>query len=100
MVEATPAAVGRYPIGSGEAHRQKRNEPGRNQRECDDAFCKHRTTLAALPADVRERAWKVLCERCVDAGQKNAKAWLKRYIAEADAKAAKADAPAATEVTP
>ena len=67
---------------------------------CGDAFCKHRTTLAALPADVRERAWKVLCERCVDAGQKNAKAWLKRYIAEADAKAAKADAPAATEVTP
>ena len=67
---------------------------------CGDAFCKHRTTLAALPADVRERAWKVLCERCVDAGQKNAKAWLKRYIAEADAKAAQTDAPAATEVTP
>ena len=67
---------------------------------CGDAFCKHRTTLAALAADVRERAWKVLCERCVDAGQKNAKAWLKRYIAEADAKAAQTDAPAATEVTP
>lgn len=65
--------------------------------ECGDAFRKHRATLAALPADVRESAWKALCERCVDAGQKGAKAWLKRYIAEADAKAAQTDAPAATE---
>ena len=67
---------------------------------CGDAFRKHRATLAALPADVRESAWKALCERCVDAGQKGAKAWLKRYIAEADAKAAQTDAPAATEVQP
>ena len=64
---------------------------------CGDAFRKHRATLAALPADVRESAWKALCERCVDAGQKGAKAWLKRYIAEADAKATQVDAPAATE---
>ena len=67
---------------------------------CGDAFRTHRATLAALPADVRESAWKALCERCVDAGQKGAKAWLKRYIAEADAKATQTDAPAATEATP
>ena len=71
---------------------------------CGDAFRKHRAIIGVLSDALRERAWKVLCERCIDAGQKNAKAWLKRYIAETDAKdaakAAQTDAPAATEVTP
>jgi hypothetical protein len=66
--------------------------------ECGDAFRKHRATLAALPADVRESAWKALCERCESVGQKGAKVWLKRYVAEVDAKRAQTDAPAATEV--
>ena len=65
---------------------------------CGDAWMKHRAHLATLPANDREAAWKALCNVCGAVGQANAKVWLKKYIATADAaKAAQTDAPAATE---
>ena len=66
---------------------------------CGDAWMKHRAHLGTLAANDREAAWKALCNVCEAVGQKGAKAWLKKYIATADAaKAAQTDAPAATEV--
>ena len=65
---------------------------------CGDAWMKHRAHIATLPANDREAAWKALCNVCGAVGQANAKVWLKRYIATADAaKAAQTDAPATTE---
>jgi len=50
-------------------------------------WIKHRAELSALSTADREAAWKVLCKRCEDVGKmKNAKAWLKRAIAEEDAR--------------
>ena len=67
---------------------------------CGDAWMKHRAHLGTLAANDREAAWKALCNVCEAVGQKGAKAWLKKYIATADAaKAAQTDAPAATETT-
>lgn len=50
-------------------------------------WMKHRAELAALPAPDREGAWKALCKRTEDVGKmKNAKVWLKKAIAEEDAR--------------
>ncbi len=50
-------------------------------------WMKHRAELAALPAPEREAAWKALCKRTEDVGKmKNAKVWLKKAIAEEDAR--------------
>ncbi len=52
-------------------------------------WMKHRTELAALPAPDREAAWKALCKRTEEVGKmKNAKVWLKKAIAEEDARRA------------
>ena len=52
---------------------------------------KHRTHLASLAAPVREAAWKALCARCEEVGRmRNARAWMKKNIAERDAKPAEA----------
>lgn len=50
-------------------------------------WMKHRAELGPLnPAD-RENAWKALCKRVEDVGKmKNAKVWLKKAIAEEDAR--------------
>jgi len=50
-------------------------------------WMKHRAELGPLnPAD-RENAWKALCKRIEDVGKmKNAKVWLKKAIAEEDAR--------------
>jgi len=51
------------------------------------AWIKHRAELSALSTADREAAWKALCKRCEEVGKmKNAKAWLKRAIAEEDAR--------------
>jgi hypothetical protein len=56
-------------------------------------WMKHRTALAELAAPDRESAWKALCKRTEEVGKmKNAKVWLKKAIAEEDARRA-ADAP-------
>ena len=56
-------------------------------------WMKHRTDLAALPAPDRESAWKALCKRTEEVGKmKNAKVWLKKAIAEEDARRGIADA--------
>lgn len=61
-------------------------------------WMKHRTDLASLPALDRESAWKALCRRTEDVGKmKQAKVWLKKAIAEEDARRAKAQAIATTE---
>ena len=65
---------------------------------CGAVWLKHRAEIAAFAADIREAAWKALVARCESVGQKGAKVWLKRYVAEADAKRAQTDAPATTEV--
>ncbi len=52
-------------------------------------WMKHRADLAALPAADRESAWKALCKRTEEVGKmKNSKVWLKRAIAEEDARRA------------
>lgn len=50
-------------------------------------WCKHRALLATLEPAVREQGWKALCAKTEDVGKmKNAKVWLKRAIAEEDAR--------------
>jgi hypothetical protein len=50
-------------------------------------WMKHRAELAALSAPEREAAWKALCKRTEEVGKmKNAKVWLKKAIAEEDAR--------------
>lgn len=50
-------------------------------------WIKHRAELASLPGNHRETAWKALCKRTEDVGRmKNAKVWLKRAIADEDAR--------------
>jgi hypothetical protein len=57
-------------------------------RQCAQVWVQHRAALAAVEATQRESAWKALCARAEKVGQvKNAKAWLKRLIAEHDARA-------------
>jgi len=53
---------------------------------------KHRAELAALEAPEREAAWKALVRRTEEVGKmKNAKVWLKKAIAEEDARRATAE---------
>ena len=55
--------------------------------ECVAAWVRYRDDLAKLPKADGEAAWTALCKRCEDVGKmKNAKAWLKRAIAEEDAR--------------
>lgn len=50
-------------------------------------WMKHRADLAPLSAPERENAWKALCRRTEEVGKmKNAKVWLKKAIAEEDAR--------------
>ena len=50
---------------------------------------KYRGALAALPSFEREAAWKALCKRVEEVGKmKQAKVWLKKAIAEEDARSA------------
>lgn len=50
-------------------------------------WLKYRRELGVLPPSDREAAWKALCKRTEDVGRmKNARVWLKKAIAEADAK--------------
>ena len=51
-------------------------------------WLKHRLDLATLNLLDRESAWKALCRRTEEVGKlKNAKVWLKKAIAEEDARA-------------
>ena len=55
-------------------------------------WMKHRAELASLSAPDREAAWKALCKRTEEVGKmKNAKVWLKKAIAEEDARRASAE---------
>lgn len=55
-------------------------------------WMKHRAELATLSAPEREAAWKALCKRTEEVGKmKNAKVWLKKAIAEEDARRAVAE---------
>ena len=55
--------------------------------EAVSVWLKHRAYLATLSADHKEAAWKALCARTEDVGKmKNSKVWLKRAIAEEDAR--------------
>ena len=50
-------------------------------------WIKHRAEIAELSAEHKEAAWKALCARTEVVGKlKNAKVWLKRAIAEEDAR--------------
>jgi hypothetical protein len=50
-------------------------------------WMKHRADLAPLNPSERESAWKALCAKVEDVGKmKNAKVWLKKAIAEEDAR--------------
>lgn len=52
-------------------------------------WMRYRADLAPLDASLREGAWKALCKRTEDVGKmKNAKVWLKKAIAEEDARRA------------
>ena len=57
--------------------------------EAVSVWMKFRTELSTLPATDREAAWKALCRRTEEVGKmKNAKVWLKKAIAEEDARRA------------
>ena len=50
-------------------------------------WMKYRAELAPLPVAEREAAWRSLCKRTEEVGRmKNAKVWLKKAIAEEDAR--------------
>lgn len=52
-------------------------------------WMRYRADLAPLDASLREGAWKALCRRTEEVGRmKNAKVWLKKAIAEEDARRA------------
>lgn len=60
--------------------------------EAVSVWMKHRPELAGLTAPDREAAWKALCKRTEEVGKmKNAKVWLKKAIAEEDARRAAAE---------
>jgi hypothetical protein len=55
--------------------------------EATQVWLRYRAQLATLPASDREAAWKALCKRVEEVGKmKNAKVWLKKAIAEEDAR--------------
>ena len=50
-------------------------------------WIKHRADISTLAANDRENAWKALCRRTEEVGKMtNAKVWLKKAIAEEDAR--------------
>lgn len=50
-------------------------------------WMKHRAALSVIVPRERENAWKAICSRVEEVGQmKNAKVWLKKAIAEEDAR--------------
>ncbi|MBK8694469.1 MAG: hypothetical protein IPN17_19850 [Deltaproteobacteria bacterium] len=56
-------------------------------------WMKYRAELAPLPVADREAAWRALCKRTEEVGRmKNAKVWLKKAIAEEDARKGNASA--------
>jgi len=61
-------------------------------------WMKHRPELAAVAAAEREAAWAALCKRTEEVGKmKNAKAWLRKAIAEEDARRAAAEGKAVSQ---
>lgn len=57
-------------------------------------WLRYRAQLATLPAADREAAWKALCKKTEEVGKmKNVKVWLKKAIAEEDARRATATDP-------
>lgn len=87
--EEIPAQLGEFYLRIGDIEL-----PG----EAVAVWMKHRADLAPLSAPERESAWKALCRRTEEVGKmKNAKVWLKKAIAEEDARrgAAAADHQAA-----
>jgi phage recombination protein Bet len=57
--------------------------------EAVEVWLVHRATLAQLDVATREQAWKLLCARTEEVGKmRNAKVWLKKAIAEEDARRA------------
>ena len=59
--------------------------------EATVVWMKHRAALSPIVARERENAWKALCSRVEEVGKmKNAKLWLKKAIAEEDARRAAA----------
>lgn len=70
-------------LGSFMADVEKIELPG----EAVLVWMKHRAELSSLAPAEREVAWKQLCAKTEDVGKmKNAKVWLKRAIAEEDAR--------------
>jgi hypothetical protein len=65
------------------AHLEQIELPG----ECVAAWNRYRGDLAKLPRTDRDTVWKALVKRCEEVGKmKNATMWLKRAIAEEDAR--------------
>lgn len=59
--------------------------------ESVSVWLKHRADIASLGAPLRESAWKALCARTETVGKmKGAKVWLKKAIAEEDARRSQA----------
>lgn len=57
--------------------------------EAVPVWMKHRAEIAALSVPDREAAWSAVCKRTEEVGKmKNAKAWLKKAVAEEDARRA------------
>lgn len=78
--QESPAQFGEF-----YAHVAQIDLPG----EAVAVWMKHRGDLAPLPSADREAAWKALCARTEEVGKmKNAKVWLKKAIAEEDARRA------------
>lgn len=91
--EPSPAEVPAQ-LGEFYARIQEIELPG----ESVAVWMKHRADLAPLSGADREAAWKALCRKTEEVGKmKNAKVWLKKAIAEEDARrtAASADHQAA-----
>ena len=81
-VEAAPAEVPAA-LESFNARIAEIELPG----EAVAVWIKHRAELGPLSAHDRESAWRALCKKTEEVGKmKNAKVWLKKAIAEEDAR--------------
>jgi len=86
--EPSPAEVPAQ-LGEFYARIQEIELPG----ESVAVWMKHRADLAPLSGADREAAWKALCRKTEEVGKmKNAKVWLKKAIAEEDARRSAASA--------
>lgn len=86
--EPSPAEVPAQ-LGEFYARIQEIELPG----ESVAVWMKHRADLAPLSGADRESAWKALCRKTEEVGKmKNAKVWLKKAIAEEDARRTTASA--------